>query len=98
MHHRLSKRQRVFCCIIAFCAAVFYIGFYFYTVGAEWAAKEGDRPPIPVWFQNFSRDVILFPFGLVPVLVGWAFILNTLFWSASSVLIYVLFCRRKVAP
>jgi hypothetical protein len=98
MHHTLSKRQRVVCCIIPICAAVFYIGFYIYTVRAEWGAKEGDRPPIPLWFQNVSRDAILFPFGFVPGFVGiWVFILNIMFWSALSVIIYVLFSRRKVA-
>jgi hypothetical protein len=96
MHQTLSKRQRVVCCIIAFCVAALYVGFYFYMVGAEWAAKEGDRPPIPVWFENFSRDLILFPFGFVPAFVGiWSFTLNILFWSTGSVAIYVFLCRRK---
>jgi hypothetical protein len=98
MHHKLSTRQRVVCCIIAFCTAIFYVGLYFYTCRAEWQAHEGDRPPIPLWFQNGIRDLFLFPFGFLPALyVHWIFILNILFWSAASVLIYVLLCRRKNA-
>jgi hypothetical protein len=66
-------------------------------VRTAWGRHEGDFQPVPSWVEHYSRDLIIFPFGFVPALGGIAFILNILFWSTASVLIYVLFCRRKVA-
>jgi hypothetical protein len=98
MHQELSKRQRVVCCIIAFCASAAYVGAFLVYIRTTWGRKEGDFQPVPSWADDFSSDLILFPFGFVPAFDGiWVLIANILFWSALSVMIYVLFCRRKVA-
>jgi hypothetical protein len=96
MSKKLSFRQRIVCCAVALSCAVIYVGFYYYTIGQEWAAKEGDRPPIPHWFDILSSDLTLFPFGFMPAIRGInSFVLNIIFWSGVGVVCYLLFCRRK---
>ena len=98
MRQKLTKRQLVVCGIIAVCAAAAYVGAFLVYVRRAWGRKEGDFQPVPSWVEHLSSDFILFPFGFVPVFDGiWVLIANILFWSALSVMIYVLFCRRKVA-
>jgi hypothetical protein len=98
MHHKFTNRQRVICGIIAFCAAVAYICFCMATISLAWQRKEGDIPAVSSWLVNLCFDLSVFPFGYIPGIDGiWMLILNALFWSTVSALIYVLFCRRKVA-
>jgi hypothetical protein len=97
MRHKFSKRQQAVCGIIAFCAGVAYVGAVLLYLHTAWGRKEGDFPAVPSWIERSSRELILFPFGFVPALGIWALILNLLFWTTGGVLIYVLFCRRKVA-
>ena len=98
---KLTKRQRIVCCIIAFCAAVAYVGAFLYYARTAWGRHDGDLPPVSSWVESFGRDLILFPFGLLPGLApvfgSIIFFLNISFWSTASVLVYVLFCRRKNA-
>ena len=96
---KLTKRQRVVCCIIAFCTTVAYVGAFLYYARTAWGRHDGDPPSVSSWVESLGRDVILFPFGLVPGLAsvfgGIIFFLNISFWSTASVFVYVLFCRRK---
>ena len=78
MRQKLTKRQRVVCGIIAVCAAAAYVGAFLVYVRTAWGRKEGDFQPVPSWVEHFSSYLIIFPFGFIPALGGWVFILNIL--------------------
>jgi hypothetical protein len=94
MHQKLTKRQRVVCGIVAFCAAAVYVGAFMIYARTAWGRNEGDFQPVPSWVEHFSRDLIIYPFALVPALGSWVFILNMLFWSTVGVGTYLFIYRR----
>lgn len=102
LNRELSMRQRVFCGLVSFLTALIYVNvvWFVFKYGLLLHLKfdqalEYDRPIITLQLLDICYYLTLFPFGYVPYLNQFAVLLNMLFWSILSGVIYASFTRRK---
>ena len=93
---KLSLRQKIFSALFGFLVALLYftlICVMFKLQFHNWSAF--DPPTAKSQILDLCFNVVLPPFGVIPILDQFAVLLDMIFWGSIGGFIYALFCPRK---